>query len=1226
MQRRFARMGYCFLATLAFVALTFADQPAPGRPLAAVPANVATAGQQPKPLKLLFFGDRSGHQPELRYRQIDKLMRERGIDIDFVGNVAAINAKTLARYDGLILYTNTTRITPEQEKDLLDYVEGGKGLIALHCASYAFHNSPKYIALVGAQFKSHGTGTFRTILAEPDHPLMKGFKGFESWDETYVHSKHNEQDRTVLEYRVDGKVKEPWTWVRTQGKGRVFYTAWGHDQRTWSNPGFHELLERGIRWAVGTDPTPRPTGQAREVPKSAYDRPFKTPEMTALPKSVKPFEYKDVGKQIPNYKGGKGATLNLQQQPVRPEESMKHMVVPRGFHVEFVVGDPDIRRPIFTAWDEQGRLWVAESQDYPHTMQTSGNGKGRDRIIICEDTKGTGRMDRFTVFADQLSIPAGFTFSNGGVIVFEGKKTVFLKDTKGTGKADYRKEMMGTWAQGDTHGGVSNMQYGLDNWIWAMQGYNNSTVVDGSGARHTFKQGFFRFTPDGKHLEFIRSTNNNTWGLGFSEEGLVFGSTANGNPSVYVPIPNRYYESVRGWAAKGLAKNGIAGSPRFKPVTDKVRQVDWFGMYTAAAGHALYTARTYPQEYWNRTAFVCEPTGHLVGTFVLTRDGAQFRSTNPCNLLASNDEWTAPIRAEVGPDGNVWVTDWYSYIVQHNPTPPGFKTGVGGAYSTELRKSNFGRIYRVVPDNYKPPTRPMTLKGATPQQLVATLKHDNRFWRLHAQRLLVERGKQDVVPELIKLVRDQSFDEIGLNCGAIHALWTLHGLGMLNPVNTNTAAAAYSALKHPSPGVRLNAVQVLPRDAKSVTAIIEAGLLNDGDANVRLAAMLAMADQPTQKTSAGQAIIDALAKPGDKLITDAATAAAARHSVEFLTALAAQKKPSDRVLSVALIVAEHYARGGPVDSIKTVIARLADADPAVIDPVVRGLARGWPKDSRPTLDAQFEKDLGRLALRLPKADQGAVAQLAASWGSKQFNSIVAESVNTLLARVRNDKLSAEERAAAARALLETGGKDKKILDAILEQIDARAAPEVNLGLLQALKAGAGPEVGQRIAEQIPKLTPAVRSAALGVLLSRAEWTTTFLDFVEKGKLQFADLSLEQKPALANHPNAKIREARRGPHEDPRRAAQRRPPEGDRRVAGRQKRQGGTGPAARQGRRRGRQGGLQKHVQQVPRPQRRRDANRAGPDRHGGPHQGAPADGNHGPQPQCRGQLQGLECC
>src|SRR5205085_3945382 len=182
----------------------------------------------------------------------------------------------------------------------LDFVESGKGFIPLHCSSYAFQNSPKYIALVGAQFKSHGTGVFRTTIAEPNHPIMKGFEGFESWDETYVHAKHNEKDRVVLEYREDAKGKEPWTWVRTQGKGRVFYTAWGHDQRTWSNPGFHALVERGIRWAVGKDPVPA------KGPMSAFDRPFTVPEMTSLAKDLKPFEFKDVGDQIPNYKANKG--------------------------------------------------------------------------------------------------------------------------------------------------------------------------------------------------------------------------------------------------------------------------------------------------------------------------------------------------------------------------------------------------------------------------------------------------------------------------------------------------------------------------------------------------------------------------------------------------------------------------------------------------------------------------------------------------------------------------------------------------------------------------------------------------------------------------------------------------------------------------------------------------------------------------------------------------------
>src|SRR4030095_7105882 len=140
----------------------------------------------------------------------------------------------------------------------------------------------------------------------------------------------------------------------------------------------------------------------------------------------------------------------------------------------------------------------------------------------------------------------------------------------------------------------------------------------------------------------------------------------------------------------------MADSNRSYPVTENVRQVDWHGGYTAAAGHALYTARNYPPEHWNRPAFVAEPTGHLGGTVVLRQGGSHFRSHNPFNLVASDDEWTAPIMAEVGPDGNVWVLDWYNFIVQHNPTPQGFRTGKGAAYESDLRDKTHGRIYRIV--------------------------------------------------------------------------------------------------------------------------------------------------------------------------------------------------------------------------------------------------------------------------------------------------------------------------------------------------------------------------------------------------------------------------------------------------------------------------------------------------------------------------------------------------
>src|SRR5262249_48855670 len=120
------------------------------------------AAAEPKPIKVLFLGDNGHHKPAERFRQLEPVLAKRGIDLTYTDKVEALDPKLLASYDGLIVYANTTKITPVQEKALLDFVEGGKGFIPLHCASYCFLNSPKYIELVGAQFQKHGTGTFRT--------------------------------------------------------------------------------------------------------------------------------------------------------------------------------------------------------------------------------------------------------------------------------------------------------------------------------------------------------------------------------------------------------------------------------------------------------------------------------------------------------------------------------------------------------------------------------------------------------------------------------------------------------------------------------------------------------------------------------------------------------------------------------------------------------------------------------------------------------------------------------------------------------------------------------------------------------------------------------------------------------------------------------------------------------------------------------------------------------
>ena len=164
-----------------------------------------------RPLKVLMLGqDQRHHDSAALYQVIAPVFARKGIQITHVNTPAeALVPETLANYDALMLYANHTKIEPDQEKALLDFVAGGKGLVVLHCASFMFQNSEPFIALVGGQFKSHGTGEVRAEIVQPEHPIMKGFENFTTpWDETYVHTKHNPVDRVVLMERVDDKGRD----------------------------------------------------------------------------------------------------------------------------------------------------------------------------------------------------------------------------------------------------------------------------------------------------------------------------------------------------------------------------------------------------------------------------------------------------------------------------------------------------------------------------------------------------------------------------------------------------------------------------------------------------------------------------------------------------------------------------------------------------------------------------------------------------------------------------------------------------------------------------------------------------------------------------------------------------------------------------------------------------------------------------------------------------------
>ncbi len=837
---------------------------------------------------------------------------------------------------------------------------------------------------------------------------------------------------------------------------------------------------------------------------------------TGLP----PFQFQAATDRLPNYVpsekwGVQGAPLTQMQVPLSPEESARHLVVQPGFSVSLWAAEPQIVKPIALGWDTRGRLWIAETVDYPNDQQPEG--QGRDRIKICEDTDGDGRADKFTVFAEHLSIPTSLCFSNGGVIVIEGGHTLFLKDTDGDDVADERRVLFSGWGMGDTHATASNLRYGDDGWIWGTVGYSGFQGQVG-GKEVKFSMGVYRFRPDGSELEFIRSSNNNTWGLGLSEDGVVFGSTANNNASWYMAIPNRFYENVRGWAATRMET--IADSQNFYPITPKVRQVDAHGRYTAGAGHALYTGRAFPSEYWNQVAFVAEPTGHLVGYFRLEGSGADFRAVNQGSFLASDDEWTAPILAETGPDGALWVIDWYNYIVQHNPVPNGFKNGRGNAYDTTLRDKRHGRIYRVTADG-APKMKAPVLANAPVADLIAALKHPTQVVRMQAQRLLVERGDRSIIPALVAMTRDTALDAAGLNVGAIQALRTMQGLNGGEEAFT----AMTAALKHPSAGVRRTAVAALPRNGEAASALASSGALTDTAPQVRLAALLALAEMPSTGDGS-EAIFAALRQPSnttDRWLRDALVAAVVRNAGSVGRLLLEQKTElPEGALEVLRIFARHVGAGAPEYGPR-VVTQTVELPAPTVEAVFAGLAAGWPEGRRPTFEAA---DLREAVNKTSPAAQAEFLLLAQKWNALgDFPELLTKATSSSLGVVQQATATDAARVNAARALIRLADTDAN-LTALLREITPVATPAFAIGLLEAAGNSRAAGTGAKILGAWKSLTPTARRTAVSQLMRRPEWSEALLDSVAKGELLPSDLGPQQWQQLRQSGNAKLAERAR----------------------------------------------------------------------------------------------------
>ncbi len=440
--------------------------------------------------------------------------------------------------------------------------------------------------------------------------------------------------------------------------------------------------------------------------------------------------------------------------------------------------------------------------------------------------------------------------------------------------------------------------------------------------------------------------------------------------------------------------------------------------------------------------------------------------------------------AEVGPDGQVWVIDWYNYIVQHNPTPQGFTTGKGNAYESDLRDKTHGRIYRVVYEEAPAEaTRSPKLSKDDPAGLVAALKHTNRLWRRHAQRLLVERGQTDVVPALIALLKDNSVDEAGLNVGAIHALWTLKGLGSLSGTDSPAFAAVTVALSHESAGVRRNAALVLPAAKESVIAIDRAKLLADPEPQVRLGGLMALADMP-EDALAGK-LLAAAARDNvnmlDRWLKEGIICAGATQATPLLNALLTQTAPVrnktvvDGQVEMATVLAEHLARSQPTnDQLVSLLKTMASGEATLAEAMVAGLSQGWPRDYKPELTAELEQTLDGLVPKLPLGSRGQLVTLASGWGSQKLKKYADEIIAGLNETIAKNDASIDDRLGAVKQLLQISGGSDEVLTQLVDMLTPQTPPQLSSGIVRSFSAARSKNVAELLLAKWSMLTPKLR--------------------------------------------------------------------------------------------------------------------------------------------------------
>jgi len=455
--------------------------------------------------------------------------------------------------------------------------------------------------------------------------------------------------------------------------------------------------------------------------------------------------------------------------PLSPAEAVAKMVVPEGFSVEVVAAEPQIANPVAMFIDEKGRYWITESFEYPRREP----GPGRDRVKVLEDTDGDGACDQVTVFAEGLNIPSGVAVGYGGVWVANSPDLLFMQDTDGDLVADKTEVVVTGFGRTDTHELPNSLTWGPDGWLYGLNGVFNYSDVKyaESNPNYTpdhpgwkFTCALFRVHPRTREFQIFCEGTSNPWGLAINDEGDFFVSAC--------VIDHLWHLVETGY----YIRQGGPYPPHTWPIESIVEHKHQKAAY---CGLTWFDSDAYPEEY-RKVLYMGNIHGGCINADVLARNGSTYKGTahpgfpapkgafdgpdresvrraarrepadHPAadadrlaDFLTANDAWFMPVVQKVGPDGCLYILDWYDryHCYQDaNADPEGIERAKG-------------RLYRV---RYKdnPHAQPFDLAQKTDDELIELLGDPNVYRRETAQRLLGERNNPTTAEKLQTIAFD----------------------------------------------------------------------------------------------------------------------------------------------------------------------------------------------------------------------------------------------------------------------------------------------------------------------------------------------------------------------------------------------------------------------------------------------------------------------------------------